>query len=100
MSASEASREVDGLLRDSRRAARGFRGRHQEGLSQARDGLPPRSQQEPRYRGALQAAHRGVRGAAGSGQAGGLRPLRRGRPTEGGGGGGGGRRGGGRLSAI
>ena len=65
------------LLRDPRRA-QGRVGRgHQEGVSQARDEVPPRPQQGPEgRRGALQGGQGGLRGAVRQGQARGLRPLR------------------------
>ena len=55
------------------------RGRDQEGLPQARDGVPPRPEQGARRRGEVQGDHRGLRGAPRSAEARRLRPLRQGR---------------------
>ena len=67
------------LLRSPRRRADGVRRRDQEGVSQARDDVPPRPQQRLEgSRGEVQGDHRGVRRAARSAEARGLRSIRRG----------------------
>ena len=68
------------FLRPAGRRARRVRGRHQEGLPQAGDGVPPRPESGARRRGEVQGDHRGVRGAPRSAEARGLRPLRQGGP--------------------
>ena len=57
------------FLRPARRRPRRLRGRDQEGLPQARHGVPSRPELRARGRGPVQGDHRGLRGAARSAEA-------------------------------
>ncbi len=69
------SHAVQGLLRGARRRAERGRGRNQGRLSAFGAQVPPRRQQGSRRGGQVQGGQRGLRGAARSRQAQGLRPV-------------------------